>query len=102
MKNILIFIAGVCVGVIVALYNDVLSKPVLPTVDDEPTVEWLGDERVLWEPTVDDDLYGGFDIVSTIDALRGRIHPELDDTQPVRVENEVGVWELEQWAKESE
>ena len=37
MKYLLCFIAGVCVGFIVAFYIEVLSKPVLPTPDLDDT-----------------------------------------------------------------
>ena len=86
MKNILIFISGFVAGVVYCLYRDVLSKPVEP---------------------VDDDLYDGLDIATAIKSMQGRYAAtldSLDDTQPVYIgdDNEVGVWELEEWAKESE
>jgi hypothetical protein len=103
MKRLPIFIAGIAVGalaVIGALYRDVLSRQPQPKVDST-----LGDGNV-WRPEV--WFNGDWEWNDN----------SLDDTQPVKVEypiggelegtrylvgdDEVGAWELEQWAKESE
>ena len=120
MKRILWFVFGVITGA-VALYlwvlYEIYSKPVLPTVDDEPEVEWLGDERVLWEPTVpDDNLYDMSPaevktLIAEMPMTAAEFHQKLHDeavakakTQPVYVgePDEVGAYQLDQWAKESE
>ena len=124
----LIFIAGVCVGFIVALYNDVLSKQPQPTV-----VEVDNNGYVVEDVRPDDDIYNGltaWDIIA-IGEARARRAIALDKTQPVKVERvnkqryadlqdtsggwippgtpyivgepeEVGAWEFDKWAKESE
>jgi len=77
MKSLLTFIAGVCVGFIVALYYEVLSKPALPS---EHWCDWF------------DPAY--LEALENLDRL-----DTLADTQPVKVLDEVGAWELDEWTR---
>ena len=92
MKRLPIFIAGVTFGVLVTiakLYYDVLSK------QPQPKIEVDNNGYVKQ----DDNLYDMTD-AEVKDFLEGM--KSLEDTQPVKVEDEVGAWQLDQWAKEAE
>jgi hypothetical protein len=73
MKYLLTFIAGVCVGFIVAFYIEVLSKPVLPTFDYRRMARTMMGTPI--KPVI---LYQDYEKPSGT----------LDDTQPVKVKQE--------------
>ena len=110
MKYLLTFIAGVVVGVIVALYYEVLSKPVLPSepFDYERMARTLMDTPLMpskhWSDWIEpDDYLADTQPVKTlsdesielkwalVDAVTEieRMKKTLADTQPVRVEKHI-------------
>jgi len=82
MKSLLTFIAGLCVGIIVALYYDILSKPALPT---EPVLD-LDADWVDPDVYLDNNLRTYWDAVHNQKAPVFRAKKYLDDAQPVKVE----------------
>ena len=127
MKNILIFISGFVAGVVYCLYRDVLSKPVEPVVMEVDNNGYVIDcdksvpavpksiEKILLKISsaddedtppicIDDPLeeVNAWEMASAADYIN--FEKSLDKTQPVYIgePEEVGVWELEEWAKESE
>ena len=119
MKSLLTFIAGVVVGVTIALYIEVLSKPALPTEADDYPDEYdgLGLENVTkaiyslgqYKPlenaqivkTLSENIELKWALVEVVTECE-RLKKTIADTQPVKVDDEVGAHDLAQWAKESE
>ena len=103
----LIFVSGVTFGILVTifrLYYDVLSRQPQPKiVKHNLVVSYVDDNLYDMSPAEVKDFLEGMDLPVMIDALRGRVYVSDDeDTQPVKVEDEPGAWQLDQWAKEAE
>lgn len=93
MKRLFTFLLGVAFGIFLTFLYEVFGKPVMPTpqeiaraILDEPIFDF---PTLPKEPRLPDN-YKLFDRLP------------LEDTQPIRVDDEVEAWQLDQWAKESE
>ena len=119
LKNLVTFTLGVTFGVLVTiakLYYDVLSKPVEPTLgttDDSLLINdmWI---RIIWNPPVKTELSTSLDKTQPVkvERVNKQRYADLQDTSGGEIppgatyiigeDNEVGVWEFEEWAKEAE